>query len=250
MENINELTEALVMAQSEMTVATKNSKNPHFRQDYANLESVLDCVKAPLNKYGISLIQIVTYEDSNQFLVTRLTHTSGQSIESKMLLVPKENTPQSMGALLTYFRRYAISALCCITQGAERDDDGESAINRITPEQAQELVNAIGGFKELKTQVLKIAEVDSFENISKGKLKVLHEVIDRYKKSFSIKISGAEMQNIQLALEGHPEIAKDLLSYLGIGTLDDIPKHKYASVMKGIESKLQAKEQSDERNNT
>lgn len=118
---------------------------------------------------------------------------------------------------------------------------------KISKEEAQELENSIGGFKELHRQVLKIGEAQEIQNILKSKLKIIHTMVDKYKQNFAIKVDSAERQNLSMALEDHPDIAKDLFAYFGVGTIDDLPKNKYASIMKGIEEKIQLKEQDDER---
>lgn len=113
---------------------------------------------------------------------------------------------------------------------------------KISQEEAQELENCIGGFKELHRQVLKIGEAEEIQNVLKSKLKLIHTMIDRYKQNFAIKVDSAQRQNLSMTLEDHPDIAKDLLEYLGVGTLDDIPKNKYSSIMRSIEMKIQKKE--------
>jgi ERF superfamily len=60
-------------------------------------------------------------------LVTTLSHLSGEYIKSVLPLNPVKNDPQSMGAAITYARRYALAAIAGVCPS---DDDAESAMNR------------------------------------------------------------------------------------------------------------------------
>lgn len=126
-DSIKELATALSKAQSEIHGAEKDAKNPFYKSSYASLTSVWDAARGPLTKNGLAIIQTTTWKDQSMFLVTTLTHTSGEWIRGEYLLNPAKNDPQGMGAALTYARRYALSSMVGITQ---EDDDAEGAMNR------------------------------------------------------------------------------------------------------------------------
>ena len=71
-ESVVSIAKALCEAQKKINHATKDSKNPHFKNDYASLESVIDSTKASLLEQGISVIQSV----EGSTLETRLQHSS------------------------------------------------------------------------------------------------------------------------------------------------------------------------------
>lgn len=128
-EKIDLLAAALVAAQSEIGNATKNAKNPHFKNNYADLGAIIDAVKPVLNKHGIAVIQSLSYslmgeEAPNLMLGTRLVHVSGQWIEDYAKSPLPKADPQGVGSATTYLRRYSLAAFLCITQ---EDDDGEGA---------------------------------------------------------------------------------------------------------------------------
>lgn len=138
---INELLTALSLAQAELKVAPKDSNNPFFKSQYANLKSVIESSRAALCKHGLSVVQIVTQHtattpngliNEGQYLVTVLGHKSGQWIQSCMKITPLKNDPQSLGSYITYLRRYAYAAIVGVYDGFE-DDDGNKASH--TPEQ-------------------------------------------------------------------------------------------------------------------
>jgi len=130
-EQINELAEALSKAQGLIDGASNNATNPFHKSRYADLYSVISCAKEPLSSNNLSVVQQCQVMDGQTCLVTILMHKSGQWIKSVMPLITTKTDAQSMGALLTYYRRYAYSALIGISAV---DDDAESVMERKKPE--------------------------------------------------------------------------------------------------------------------
>lgn len=124
-ENLSNLIPALIKAQAEITNATLDSKNPHFKSQYASLESVLAAVKPALNKNDLVLIQpILVGADDKPFIKTTIIHKSGEYISSRAPVIFEKHTAQAAGSGYTYARRYSLLALVAI--GSE-DDDGNQA---------------------------------------------------------------------------------------------------------------------------
>lgn len=119
-ESVATLAKSLVLAQKKIKHATKDSKNPHFRNDYASLESVIDATKEALLEQDVTVLQGM---DSDT-LVTRLQHASGEFIETSVRLVLSKQDMQGLGSAITYGRRYALAAILNISQA---DDDGNGA---------------------------------------------------------------------------------------------------------------------------
>ena len=111
---------ALIKAQKKIKHAQKDAKNPHFKNHYATLESVIDATKDSLLENEIVVSQVVTKEN---VLVTTLLHSSGEQMTSEMNLLNATNM-QQMGSALTYARRYSLAALLNI---AQTDDDGNDS---------------------------------------------------------------------------------------------------------------------------
>lgn len=118
---INELATALAKAQGEITHAKKDAENPFFKSKYADLAAVLDVSRVPLSKNGLAVLQILKTENESVKLLTILTHSSGQWIESEAPVKPVKPDPQSLGSAITYMRRYMFMAMVGI---ATEDDDG------------------------------------------------------------------------------------------------------------------------------
>lgn len=124
-ESIKQIAEALVSAQKEIRFAAKDSTNPHFKSKYANINSVIEAVKKPLNDNGIAILQSLSPSDDNKLhLTTRLLHSSGEWIEDTAVCPIQKQDPQGLGSAISYIRRYSISSLCALYAD---DDDGQSA---------------------------------------------------------------------------------------------------------------------------
>ena len=126
-ESITDLATALCLAQAEMGGAIKDSNNPFFNSNYADLTSVIKVIKEPFAKYGLSFVQLpVTSAGGNGVGVsTMLMHKSGQWLQGEYLLPMDKVTPQGAGSAITYARRYALQSLVGIPSV---DDDSELAM--------------------------------------------------------------------------------------------------------------------------
>jgi hypothetical protein len=121
---------ALVKAQREIGKAAKTSDNPFYKSKYADLETVIDAVKGPLNNHGIAItqeIRIINAADSvKNVLCTTLRHESGELIRSEALL-PEQKDIQKWGAAVSYTKRYCLQALLLLPT---EDDDGNSLVEK------------------------------------------------------------------------------------------------------------------------
>lgn len=126
---IGALADALAKAQEEFEPILKTrtvkvqSEKGSYTFDYAPLEAVLEATGPALRKNGLALIQPLSGGGKEHGRVrTVLMHCSGEWIASEVGL---PNTPikaQELGSLITYLRRYAVSAMLGVT--TEEDDDG------------------------------------------------------------------------------------------------------------------------------
>jgi len=126
-ESIKNLAYALYKAQAEMGGAVKDSKNPFFKSDYADLTSVIKAIKEPFANHGLSYTQFPTNEEGRIGVVTMLMHESGEYLEHSYTLPTTKADPQSAGSAITYARRYALQSIAGIPTA---DDDAESAMIR------------------------------------------------------------------------------------------------------------------------
>ena len=122
---MKQIAKALLNAQMEMGNAIKDSKNPFFKSNYADLNSIREACMPSLNKNGIVVLQPIVHIDGKNFVKTMLLHESGETIESFTEIVySKQNDAQAQGSGITYARRYGLQSL--VNVGAA-DDDGNAA---------------------------------------------------------------------------------------------------------------------------
>ena len=158
-DSIKELAIALNKAQSEMSGAKKGAKNPFFKSKYADLEEVINCAKIPLSDNGLSISQFPVSEDGKAGVNTILMHTSGEFMESTLLLACTKQDPQAYGSAITYARRYAYQSVLGIPS---EDDDGNSASKPIAKPTYQQPVRAsTAGIT--KTGITKKAILEAFK---------------------------------------------------------------------------------------
>lgn len=126
---MSSLWKAMLEAQKEIEHSTKDSVNPHMKNRYASLKSVLDSVIPVLNKHGLVLTQEIRHgnnEPGSVRLTTRIIHAaSGEQTQDAQVIPLVKVDPQGHGSAITYARRYAIQAMTGTT--AEEDDDGNEA---------------------------------------------------------------------------------------------------------------------------
>ncbi|GGK22691.1 hypothetical protein GCM10010965_14500 [Caldalkalibacillus thermarum] len=128
-EQITELGKALAAFQAEVA-NPKNTAVNEFANGhrYAPLGEILATVRPILGKHGLAVVQDAKIEGNTVVVTTTLFHESGEWLESEPLVLPAAGkggvTAQTIGAAITYGRRYQLSALLGIS--SEDDDDANS----------------------------------------------------------------------------------------------------------------------------
>lgn len=124
-ESVKELASALAKAQGEIKSVSKDRTNPHFKNKYATLDAIMDSVRAPLAKQGLSIVQGASESTQGFNVETYLLHSSGEYIANVVAVPVSKQDAQGVGSALTYGRRYGVSALLAIA--TDEDDDGNAA---------------------------------------------------------------------------------------------------------------------------
>lgn len=131
-QSLSKIGPALVKVQQALEAVTKSADNPYFKSKYADLNSVLEAVKGPCNKNGISIIQLpsggMVWEGIFALqITTRLQHTSGEFVEATAFIPLTKADPQGFGSAVTYGRRYSLQAALGLQS---EDDDAEATVSR------------------------------------------------------------------------------------------------------------------------
>jgi len=123
-------------------IPTKSGGSYSYK--YADLSDIWDAIREPLKANGLAVTQSLT-GGSSGFLGIRTTvwHQSGQHMSDTVELAITSRTPQEVGSQVTYFKRYALSALLGLS--TEDDDDGAAASRRAVepPPRRTELDDAL-----------------------------------------------------------------------------------------------------------
>lgn len=162
-ESIIKLAEALAKTQAVMEGATKDATNPHFKSKYADLAAVWDACREPLSKHGLSILQPVSAEGPKVTVRTILLHTSGEFLEEALTLTAAQDTPQAIGSVITYGRRYGLSSMVGI---APEDDDGEAASKK-GPTVAVPVATAPEGYQSWLDDLTAVADT-GYDALSKA----------------------------------------------------------------------------------
>lgn len=104
------------------TVETRGGGS--YTYDYADLYDVSKAILPVLGKHGLSFVAMPTYNDAGRFVLRYvLLHVSGEQLGGEYPL-SDGGTPQAIGGLITYARRYC---LCAVTGLAPEGDDSDAA---------------------------------------------------------------------------------------------------------------------------
>ena len=125
-----ELATALAKAQQAIRSAEKDRSNPHLKNKYATLASVIRATRQPLGDHGLSLTCAPVFDDGKAGVCWTLRHASGQ-YESGVLLMPLGqargvNPSQQCGAVISYASRYVRMHLLACAAGDDTDAAHES----------------------------------------------------------------------------------------------------------------------------
>jgi len=132
---LNEISLALSSYQAEAVNPFKDKAGKSYT--YADLSSVLDVCRSAVASHGLSFTQMPYTGEGTIGVETLLMHKSGQWIASRVevpleIALTKDGRPimspaQAAGSVITYLRRYALTAVLGLAQD---DDDAASQANK------------------------------------------------------------------------------------------------------------------------
>ncbi|HEP3307876.1 TPA: ERF family protein [Streptococcus pyogenes] len=203
-ESITEYAKAFCKAQLEVKQPLKDKYNPFFKSKYVPLENVTEAITKAFANNGISFSQDPTTNAENGYIdvATLVMHTSGEWVEYGPLSVkPTKNDVQGAGSVITYAKRYALSAIFGIT--SDQDDDGNEASKPNKTNQSQKPTNKTS--KGTSFQTPKISNIQ----------------VETYKSDLS-DIAKATNQNVK-------ELTKWLTDTLKVKSLEDLRTEQIVS---------------------
>ncbi|MDD5708186.1 MAG: ERF family protein [Kiritimatiellae bacterium] len=139
-EALGNLAAALARAQSQMKRAEENAVNPFLKNRYADLGAIWDAAREPLAANELSVAQFPAGDGNAIGLTTVLMHSSGEWLADTVFLPLGDERGKSQaqvaGSIISYLRRYGLSAALGITTG--EDDDGNAGRDPRQPKQQKQ----------------------------------------------------------------------------------------------------------------
>lgn len=122
-ENVAQNREVEVPIKDKSTGAIKGK----YKFSYATLAGILHHIRGILTENGIWYTQFVR----DGAMVTRLFHKSGEWMDTGNVPLPDvKGSPQDIGSIISYFKRYSLSA--ALGLATEEDNDGEQADREVS----------------------------------------------------------------------------------------------------------------------
>ena len=171
--NNNNIANALIAFHQTNPHVVEDKRNPHFKNTYASLESVIKTVRTA-SQFDLTFTQEMDFEGDISFVRTVMMHSSGERRISRTKIVSKDpNDPQKQGSAISYAKRYGLQSIFGLPSD---DDDGEVAT--ITPPVAPH--NASGVSTSGGNHSSKPPEVDLNSLIANAK--TVKELTNLYQK--------------------------------------------------------------------
>lgn len=130
---MKELYQARLQVQKQIKTLDKDAVNPFFKSNYLPLESLVEFLLPLFNEAGLVVSQEIDifnqeYGEPCQVLKLVVLHAETGQRDVSSMLMPMQGTPQNMGSMISYFRRYQLQSAFLIV--ADADNDAESAMSR------------------------------------------------------------------------------------------------------------------------
>lgn len=121
-QEVKNIYTAIIKARPEIVPIARTKSTRNYK--YATLDTVIELLSLVLPKHGLGWVQALSTTEGRPMLTTRIIHESGEWIEDALVLPTTKlaggaNESQELGASITYFKRYALSAMF----GIATDDD-------------------------------------------------------------------------------------------------------------------------------
>ena len=156
-------------AKQSIKKVAKNAKNPHFKNNYADINALIEEVEPILLENRLLLLQPI--EDG--YVYSRIADIdSGEICESCMKL-PEIQDPQRIGSACTYYRRYTLTGLLCL----QAVDDDANLSSEAVKSQKQVLSQErfLKALEGIKNGTVSKQDLSKFE-LTKEQLTKLNEI--------------------------------------------------------------------------
>jgi len=104
----------------------KNAKNPHFKNNYADINALIEEVEPILLENRLLLLQPI--EDG--YVYTKIICIDSNDRTISCMKLPEITDPQKIGSAVTYYRRYTLQSLLSLQAV---DDDANLSSEAVKP---------------------------------------------------------------------------------------------------------------------
>jgi hypothetical protein len=171
-----EFDQAFLGVQAVLRTVTKDAKNPHLRNRYASLQSVVLEVIEALNANGFVVFQPMVESNGRRYVRTIVRHAaSSQEVacDTEILASPNKGSDeiraQDLGSGITYARRYGLMSLLCLAPSDGEDDDGNAASGVRGGWQGQQAVSKPAfNIRDIRATLDAAATVEDLKGICAG----------------------------------------------------------------------------------
>lgn len=124
MSNELNLWQKIQAVRAEVGVITKDTKHPHFKSKYFDINKLIEMLEPHLQAYGLLVIQPLSNVDGKPALTTKVIDLATGEAEEGTITLPDIASPEKGGSAITYYRRYALQSMFLLQA---EDDDGNKA---------------------------------------------------------------------------------------------------------------------------
>ncbi len=116
----------LFLFQQKVQPILKDSENPYYHSNYFDINGLLETIKPIMNELGLLVLQPLVTQDGKSAIKTMIIDSEeGKVLVESVINLPELQDPQKIGSCISYFRRYALQSLLCLSA---MDDDGEQVV--------------------------------------------------------------------------------------------------------------------------
>jgi hypothetical protein len=121
------LYQRIYRARQHFTPIVKNKVNPHFKNKFADLDSVVSAVEQALTDEGVLIVGLAQPSTADSWLVgIRLVNIDNPEDSTAQFIPCNTFDAQKQGAAITYARRYL---LCLMLNLLAEDDDDVNSVS-------------------------------------------------------------------------------------------------------------------------
>lgn len=173
---LSEFQSVLPVIEKNKTVTVQMKSGGKYDYKYADLSEIWKTIREPFTSCGFSHSHKIHRVDNRNVLTTKIMHKCGHEEEATLLLEYTGNDIKTAGGAITYWRRYALSAILGIVSDEDAndimiDENDEQFVKGLTNEQLMVVESSIvrlpeleKTFRSLYGEISKIPE-ESFDGV-------------------------------------------------------------------------------------